>query len=191
MSIRSMTGDPPASPFPSRRCPVPTPVRMFIYFAGAIRIAEPAAPPMKNRSWTLTAKVKTNGRRNRGRDHGLWWRCRRYHCYLDKGVPVFDYNYFERHTVLKGDKPLPAGEATITVDFAYLGGKGEAGKGADITLSVNGEKVAEGRMEATVGGRFGIDTFGIGEDSGQPVTHDYTAPFKFTGEIEKVVVEVK
>ena len=32
---------------------------------------------------------------------------------------------------------------------------------------------------------------GIGEDSGQPVTHHYEPPFKFTGEIEEVVVEVK
>ena len=46
-------------------------------------------------------------------------------------------------------------------------------------------------MEATVGGRFGIDTFGIGEDSGQPVTHDYKAPNKFTGAIDRVVVEVR
>jgi arylsulfatase A-like enzyme len=46
-------------------------------------------------------------------------------------------------------------------------------------------------MPATVGARFGIDTFGIGEDSGQPVTSDYEAPFPFTGRIEKVVVQVK
>jgi arylsulfatase len=46
-------------------------------------------------------------------------------------------------------------------------------------------------MEATVPARFGIDTFGIGEDSGQPVTHEYRAPFRFTGAIEKVVVEIR
>jgi hypothetical protein len=36
-----------------------------------------------------------------------------------------------------------------------------------------------------------IMAFGIGEDSGQPVTFDYKLPFAFTGEIEKVVVDVK
>jgi arylsulfatase len=109
--------------------------------------------------------------------------------YVKDGVPVFDYNYFDEHTVVKGDKPLPVGEASVEVDFAYAGGG--AGKGADITLKVNGQKVGEGKMAATVGGRFGIDTFGIGEDSGQPVTPDYKAPFKFTGEIEKVIIEIK
>ena len=111
--------------------------------------------------------------------------------YLDGGVPVFDYNLFEEHTVVQASKPLPAGEAEITLDFAYLGAEGEAGKGAEINLSVNGTEVATGSMESTVAGRFGIDTFGIGEDSGQPVTAAYKPPFKFTGGIESVVVEVR
>jgi arylsulfatase len=46
-------------------------------------------------------------------------------------------------------------------------------------------------MEGTVGGRFGVDTFGIGEDSGQPVTFDYKPPFRFTGEIEKVSIAIR
>ena len=163
---------------------------VYTYATGAVRIAEPAAPPMKNRSWTLDAMITTKGAETEGVIMGFGGVAAGMTLYLDKGVPIFDYNFFEKHTVLRG-KALPEGKATVTVDFAYKGGKGEAGKGANITLSVNGEKVAEGSMEATVGGRFGIDTFGIGEDSGQPVTNDYTAPFKFTGEIEKVVVEVK
>ncbi len=67
---------------------------------------------------------------------------------------------------------------------------GHVASGA-ITLSVNGTEVATGSMESTVAGRFGIDTFGIGEDSGQPVTSAYEPPFKFTGGIESVVVEVQ
>lgn len=35
-----------------------------------------------------------------------------------------------------------------------------------------------------------VDTFGIGEDSGQPVTSDYPPPNRFTGEIEKVVIDL-
>ena len=53
------------------------------------------------------------------------------------------------------------------------------------------KKVAEGRTEKTVAGRFAIDTFGIGEDTGAPVTFDYPPPFAFTGTIQKVTVELK
>ena len=38
--------------------------------------------------------------------------------------------------------------------------------------------------------RFSFDeTFGVGEDTGTPVSEDYDVPFKFTGQIEKVVVK--
>lgn len=38
----------------------------YTYYTGAIRIAEPAAPPMKNRSWTLTATLDTEGAQTEG-----------------------------------------------------------------------------------------------------------------------------
>ncbi len=85
---------------------------------------------------------------------------------------------------------MPEGTATIEVDFGYKGAAGEMGKGADLTLKINGNKVAEASMDATVPARFGIDTFGIGEDSGQPVTDAYQVPYRFTGSIEKVVTDI-
>jgi arylsulfatase len=90
--------------------------------------------------------------------------------------------------VLKAPKALAAGDATIELDFSYAGGG--LGKGADLVLKVNGQKVGEGKMKATVFARFGADTFGVGEDSGQPVTPDYEPPFKFTGTIDQVVIEL-
>jgi arylsulfatase len=108
--------------------------------------------------------------------------------YLKDGVPIFDYNYFDDHSVIKGDKPVPDGESTIDVAFDYVGGG--HGKGAKVTIKVNGEEVAQGDIPATVAARFGVDTFGIGEDSGQPVTFDYKPPNKFTGEIEKVEIKL-
>jgi arylsulfatase len=89
---------------------------------------------------------------------------------------------------VKASQPIAAGDATVELDFNY--GGGGLGKGADLVLKVNGQKVDEGKMQATVFGRFGIDTFSIGEDTGQPVTPGYNPPFKFTGTINKVVIEL-
>jgi hypothetical protein len=36
-------------------------------------------------------------------------------------------------------------------------------------------RLGEAQIKATVAARFGVDTFGIGEDAGQPVTHGHTA----------------
>jgi arylsulfatase A-like enzyme len=172
--------------------PVPGSVenpKTYTYAAGATRIAEPAAPPMKNKSWTLTANIKTEGEDTEGVVLAFGGVAAGLVLYLDDGVPVFDYNFFEKHTILKGDGPLPAGDSVVTVDFDFQGK--EPGGPAAVALSVGGKKVAEAKMDETVGIRFGLDSFGIGEDSGQPVTFDYKPPFKFTGEIEKVVIELK
>ncbi len=162
--------------------------KVYTYYEGATRIPEPAAPPMKNRSWTLKADVKTEGAKTEGVIMAFGGVAAGMTLYMKDGVPIFDYNFFEKHTVLKGDKATE-GEMKIELKFDYKG-KDKAGAGADLTLTINGKKVAEGKMEATVSGRFGIDTFGIGEDSGQPVTNKYKTPFKFTGEIEKVSIEI-
>lgn len=90
----------------------------YTYYPGAIRIAEPAAPPMKNRSWTLTAEVNTDGAETKGVIMGFGGVAAGIVLYLEKGVPIFDYNYFEKHTVVQGNKPLPKGKSTLRVDFA-------------------------------------------------------------------------
>ncbi|WP_044300883.1 arylsulfatase [Rhodopirellula sallentina] len=175
---------------PKPAVPGATPdTKRFTYHVGAIRIAEPAAPPMKNNSWTLQAEITGEGEQTEGVIMGSGEVAAGIVLYVNEGVPVFDYNYFDSHTVVKSDRPLGSGERTIEVDFDYAGGG--VGKGATITLKIDGETVGTGKMDATVAGRFGIDTFGIGEDSGQPITNAYTAPFKFTGKIKEVTIDIR
>lgn len=159
---------------------------VYTYYQGATRIAEPAAPPMKNRSWTIDAQLETRGEQSEGVIVAFGGIAAGLVLYLDDGVPVFDYNYFETHTEVKGKGPLKIGKSKLTLEFDYLGSGKEVGKGAQVTLSVDGKVVGEGEIPATVAGRFGIDTFGVGEDSGQPVTHAYEPPFRFTDTISKV-----
>jgi arylsulfatase len=59
---------------------------------------------------------------------------------------------------------------------------------------VDGKKVAEGKIERTVGRRFSLDeTFDVGEDTGSPVIEDYAdrMPFRFTGKLHRLVIELK
>jgi arylsulfatase len=58
-----------------------------------------------------------------------------------------------------------------------------------IILSVNGAKVAEGRIENLQ--LSYNETLDVGLDSGAPVSPDYAAPFAFNGQIDKVHVELK
>jgi hypothetical protein len=56
---------------------------------------------------------------------------------------------------------------------------------------VEGQQVAQGRIERTIPFRISADeTLDIGEDTGTPVSEDYRVPFKFTGDLKKVVVQL-
>ena len=78
---------------------------------------------------------------------------------------------------------------TLRFDFAYDGGRPGAG-GRDRS-SVNGEKVATGRIEHTHPNVFGAETTDVGENRYTTVTDDYKAgDNKFTGKIHKVTVQL-
>ena len=78
---------------------------------------------------------------------------------------------------------------TLRFEFAYDGGKpGAGGKGL---IFVNGEKVAEGRIEHTHANAFGAETTDVGENLYTVVTDDYKqGDNKFTGKIHKVTIQL-
>lgn len=113
---------------------------------------------------------------------------------LIDGKPRFDYAFSNqpqhKYRVVSNEK-LAAGKHTIHFDFKYDGpGYGKSGAG---TLSVDGKQVAQGKIERTIPTRFSLDeTLDVGEDTGTPVVEDYVnkMPFKFTGHLKKVVIEL-
>jgi hypothetical protein len=162
----------------------------FIYYPGMVRIPEAAAPDFKNKSYRITADVEipeggaegvliTQG----GRFNGLG-------LYLLQGKPVFHYNLVGvDRTTIAGKDPLTSGKHTITVDFKYDGDG--IGKGGVATLMVDGKEVANDRLARTIPFRVSADeTLDIGEDTGTPVSEDYRVPFRFTGTLNKVVVDL-
>ncbi|MBW2547432.1 MAG: arylsulfatase, partial [Deltaproteobacteria bacterium] len=114
--------------------------------------------------------------------------------YMKDAKPIYTYNFLglSRNTI-DATKAMAPGPATIVLDFVYDGGG--LGKGGMATLSVNGETVAEGRVEKTQPLMFSADeTADVGLDNQTPVAEgigigrDET---RFTGKIRKVTVEVK
>jgi hypothetical protein len=60
------------------------------------------------------------------------------------------------------------------------------------TISVDGRKVAEGRIARTQGFAFSADEWAdVGRAAGTPVTEDYLGCDKFNGKIRIVTVELK
>jgi hypothetical protein len=103
---------------------------------------------------------------------------------------TYEYNWFgqARYRVTSSEK-LPAGKSTIRVEFKYDGGG--MGKGGAVTMFVNDKKVGEGRVDKTILGRFSADeTFDTGLDTGSPVSNLYQSPFKFTGTLNRIEINL-
>ena len=159
------------------------------YFPGMVALPLGSAPPMLNKSWTITADIEVPDGGNGmivtegGLEGGFG-------LYLRDGKPTFVYNFLgvDRPTFAAKD-PLPKGKTKLVVNFAYDGGG--RGKGGTVTMTANGNKIAEGRLERTVPVQFSLgEGLDIGMDSGSAVDFTYKLPFKFTGTIEKVEIDL-
>jgi arylsulfatase len=166
----------------------------FTYYPGVVRVPEGAAPDTKNKDYVVTAEVDIPAG---GADGVLVTQGGRFGGWglliLD-GKLQFDYAFSNqpqhKYRVVSNEN-LAAGKHTIKYDFKYDGpGYGKSGTG---TLSVDGKQVAQGKIERTIPVRFSLDeTLDVGEDTGTPVVEDYAdkMPFKFTGTLNKLVVEL-
>jgi len=148
---------------------------------------------VKNKSKTITAELDIpEGGANgvvlaQGGRFGGW------SLYLKDGKPAYTYNLLGLNsTTISSPEALPKGKSKVVFDFAYDGGG--LGKGGTGTLSVEGRKLAEGRIEQTQPMVFSADeTADVGVDDATPVVAGIGqgAETRFTGKIEKVTIEVK
>jgi arylsulfatase len=145
---------------------------------------------LKNKSHAVTAEVVfPEGNKDgvivtQGGKFGGWslyvHQGRLKYCYNLLGVEQF---YTEATT------QLPSGKHQVRMEFAYDGGG--LAKGGDISLYVDGNKVGEGRVGATMPRIFSCDeTMDVGCESGSMVSEDYTdKTSKFKGRIEWVQLD--
>jgi arylsulfatase len=107
--------------------------------------------------------------------------------FLNNGKPSFCYNYLglEKFTVASS-QALSPGKHTVVYEFKSDGGLGKGGVG---TITIDGNKTGEGRIEKTQPGIFSVDDLAdVGTDDGTPVT-DYGTSRKFTGTLSKVTIK--
>jgi arylsulfatase len=163
----------------------------FTFYPGMIRIPEGAAPDVKNKSWSISAEIEVPANGADGVLATQGGRFAGWGLYVKDGMPVFHYNLagVARYEARANEKLAP-GKHTIAMRFQY--GGGGPGKGGVATLSVDGRKAAEARVERTIAFRMALDEgLDIGEDTGTPVSEEYKVPFRFGGRIEKVTIELK
>jgi len=160
-------------------------------FPGAItRMPEFAAPALGNKEnqVTIDAEIPTGAT---GVLYALGGFSGGLSLYVEDGVLSYEYNLFEIvRTQIKAKDKLPSGKVQIEVVTRYAEKK--AAGPLDVTLKVNGQEVAKGRVPVSAPVGFTAnDCLDIGTDLGSPVSVDYfdRAPFEFNGTIDEVRVK--
>ena len=157
----------------------------FTYYApGAVRIAEKASAPVKDRSHMIETTIEL-----KGNEEGVIVACGGmtggYSMYIKDNKLHFDYNYLDGVHYHLTSPVLPKGKTDLKFNFIRtkpFGGTGE--------IFVNGKKVDEADMPKMHISTYSLaETFDIGMDTGTQVDKAYEgSTYSFTGELDRVKI---
>ncbi len=164
------------------------PTNRYVYLPNSAPQFEYTAVNVKNKSHTITADVEIpeGGAEGVLLAHGSWFAG--YSLYVKDRRLHYVHNYLgiEEYRISSNEDVAP-GKRVLQFRFAKTGE--HRGRGA---LFVDGRSVGEGEIARTIPAVIETSGEGLccGFDSGLPVTPDYKAPFRFSGRISQVVVEL-
>ncbi|WP_267881913.1 MULTISPECIES: sulfatase-like hydrolase/transferase [unclassified Streptomyces] len=166
----------------------------YTFRPGTQSLPPSVAPRVLNRPHSITADVEipADGAEgvlmSQGSMAGGW------SFYIKDGKLTYVHNYVSRalYTVSSTD-PVPAGRHELRFEFEPTGkpdlasGKGAPGR-AELYIDRNLVAVAEFPVTTPV--MFNPGGMTCGANPGQPVTSDYPSPFRFTGELHTVTIDL-
>jgi arylsulfatase len=174
--------------------PRPVPERSrYVYYPGAAAVPEMVAVNVRNRSHRIAATVDipdpaVGGAPAEGVLVALGSGLGGWTFYLADGRPAYVHNFvsLEEHHI-EADEPLPPGRHEVAFRFERTGGHRGVGH-----LEVDGVEVARGEIPRFTLTKFSVTGAGLtcGYSDGLPVTRRYEAPFRCTGTIERIVIDV-
>ncbi|QDU82310.1 Arylsulfatase [Polystyrenella longa] len=159
-------------------------------YPNLLRLPEGAAPDLKHKDHTITAKVTIPEGGANGMLLTQGGRFGGYGFYVLDGKLIYNYNLVgvERYLVTStGD--LPTGEVTFQAKYVTDADKPFAP--ATVTLFANDKQVAEGRVKKSIPNRVTLDeTLDIGFDTGTPISDEYELPFRFSGKLNTLTIKL-
>ena len=166
----------------------------YTYFPDTQTVPWFAAVHVLNRPHSITADVEIPGGGAQGvllcQGSGMGG----YALYIKDGMLTYAHNYVGRtiYQVVSA-APTPEGRHQLRFEFEVTGqpdiphGKGTPGRGQ---LYVDGKLVGDAEIPVTTPIIFNPGGLTCGANPGLPVTPEYSSPFKFTGTIYSVTVDV-
>jgi arylsulfatase len=166
----------------------------YSFRPGTQAVPAAVAPRVLNRPHSVTADVEipSGGARGvllcQGTGSGGW------SLYVKDNRLHYVHNYVNRASYhVSSDEPLPEGRHTLRFEFEPTGkpdiahGKGTPGRAQ---LYIDGRLVGQADLPVTTPVAFNPGGMCCGANPGSAVTPDYRAPFRFTGTLHNVTVDL-
>jgi len=167
----------------------------YVLYPGTQSIPAGAAPKILNRPFSVTAEVDIPREGAEGvllsmggNDGGISF-------YVRDGKLCFVHNYVAVELYhVKSTAIVPAGRHFLSMEFVPTGKpdftKGRGAPGV-VKLFVDGAEAGRGELPVTTPNRLAQGgAMLVGADTGASVTPEYQPPFRFTGAIIRVIVDV-
>jgi arylsulfatase A-like enzyme len=167
----------------------------YIYYPGTQVVPGNAAPRVLNRAHSVTAEVEIPKAGAEGVLFAMGGNDGGFSFYVKDGKLRYAYNYVaQAHYYVGAQDPVPAGHHFLSCEFTPTG-KADPGKGigtpGTLRLLVDGKEVGRGDLPVTIPLVMGLGAgASVGADPGSPTTPEYKPPFKFTGTIKRVQVDL-
>lgn len=175
---------------------------LYVYYPNTSRIDNEAAVNVRMRPFSVVAEANIPAKGAEGVLIAQGGRFAGWALFVHDGQLVYEHNFLgmERYRVTS-DVAIPAGPVTLGLEFVVTGEfeiaaelteMGMMGVSGQATLYINGKAAGSGAVDKTVPFGWSLSGEGLccGFDSETPVSELYESPFRFTGELEHVVVSV-
>ena len=161
----------------------------YTFWPGMGHLPSDVAPDLRSRSYRISAEFDTKTDHDSGVliSHGD--ATGGYSLYLENGHLIHDLNIGGSHQLLSSDQPIPSGHHRV--QFRMRRRKRGNGKVQGVaSLWIDELQVAQMETDKVFALMVSWSGLDVGFDRGTPVGN-YASPFKFSGELHKVTVELE
>jgi arylsulfatase len=163
----------------------------YVYYPKGTPVELNAAVNTKNRSHSITAEVVMPEGGGEGILLASGGRFGGYALYVKDGLLHYSYNFLAKETYRVSSRDrLPAGPCTLRFSFDKADTP-KRGAGGTVRLYINDQLATEGELPRTIAFLAGLsERLQCGRQEGTTTCAEYDAPFAFTGEIKRVIVDI-
>ncbi|MFC4103220.1 arylsulfatase [Paenibacillus xanthanilyticus] len=154
-----------------------------VFYPSSFGLPFAKQPDIRNKPFEIRAIVHRSSIEDEGVLVAQGGRFGGYALFVQHNRLTFHYNYaWGVQYTITSETELPVGELTLAFRFARTGDNEGVG-----TLYANGTRIGEGKLGHAGALGFTKEQFHVGENDPTPVSEAYASPFRFSGELKRVI----